>query len=471
LPPEPNKDEKREFTVDDLKHLIAEMVDSKIMGQDFVKLSDLKDEINEAVKPMVKTDELQTALSAEFDKLAQLPGKGGADDLSPNDSAWKGLDPTGGYDLFTDFLKDVYLATQHGAEPSRNFEKWFSSARAYNDVIKEGLSVGAGKDADGDTKAAGTPTLEIGDPEQGGFLTPPEYSRTMLERGFTNSNFLQRCTKIPMAINEIHMPYIQDFTHTTYLHGAMQAYWKDELAAKTATKPKFGEITMRLNKLVMLIYSSDELIEDSIVSMEPLLGVKAGDTIGWKMDRAIIRGTGAGQPRGIIGAACTVNQAKEAGQIAATIVIENILKMWSRMPSASLAKSIFICNNDCFPQLGLMTIPVGTGGAPAYLPATGVSGAPYGTLMGRPLIFSEHCSALGTVGDIILADFSEYLVGQKRGAGAGIQYASSIHFKFDVDQTAFRFVMRADGQPWWPSVFTPKAGSTQGPFVTLATRA
>ena len=32
------------------------------------------------------------------------------------------------------------------------------------------------------------------------------------------------------------------------------------------------------------------------------------------------------------------------------------------------------------------------------------------TLIGRPLIFSEHLAALGTVGDILLADFSYYLI-------------------------------------------------------------
>jgi HK97 family phage major capsid protein len=275
-----------------------------------------------------------------------------------------------------------------------------------------------------------------------------------------------------MAINQIGIPYQQGFTHTSYLHGAMMAYWLDEKEQKTATKPKFGKITLRLNKLVVLVYSSDELLEDSIVSMQPLLREKAADTIGWKIDEAILRGTGAGQPLGIIvaGNPSKIAQTAEAGQAAGTIVYENIIKMWSRAYATSLRNMIWVANSNTFPQLATMSLAVGTGGSPAYLPANGAAGAPYGTLMGKPIIFSEHCSTVGTEGDICLIDFSQYLVGQKRGAGAGIKFASSIHLKFDYDQTAFRFVMRLDGQPWWPSVFTPKRGSTQSPFITLATR-
>lgn len=40
------------------------------------------------------------------------------------------------------------------------------------------------------------------------------------------------------------------------------------------------------------------------------------------------------------------------------------------------------------------------------------------------------------------------------------------------DQTAFRFVFRVDGQPWWPAALTPRYSSdTLSPFVTIAARA
>ena len=75
------------------------------------------------------------------------------------------------------------------------------------------------------------------------------------------------------------------------------------------------------------------------------------------------------------------------------------------------------------------------------------------------------------MGDIVLADWSQYLIGGK--PGAGIKFASSMHFYFNYDEMAYRFVLRYDGQPWWQTTLRPKhggAGATMSPFVALATR-
>ena len=54
---------------------------------------------------------------------------------------------------------------------------------------------------------------------------------------------------------------------------------------------------------------------------------------------------------------------------------------------------------------------------------------------------------------------------------SSIESAVSIHVKFVYDETAFRFVMRVDGQPIWNSDITPyKGAATVGPFIALETR-
>jgi HK97 family phage major capsid protein len=74
---------------------------------------------------------------------------------------------------------------------------------------------------------------------------------------------------------------------------------------------------------------------------------------------------------------------------------------------------------------------------------------------------------LGTVGDIILADFSQYAIVRK----GGLNSASSIHVKFLTDEMTFKFSMRVNGKPMWKNVLTPAKGSnTLSPFVTLQTR-
>jgi HK97 family phage major capsid protein len=98
-----------------------------------------------------------------------------------------------------------------------------------------------------------------------------------------------------------------------------------------------------------------------------------------------------------------------------------------------------------------------------------VSYGPEGILRikGRPVYVTEFNSAIGNVGDIVLADMSEYLFFEK----GGVQSASSIHVHFTVDETVFRFVYRCDGMPTMTAPLTPLFGTVnQSPFITLAAR-
>jgi HK97 family phage major capsid protein len=95
----------------------------------------------------------------------------------------------------------------------------------------------------------------------------------------------------------------------------------------------------------------------------------------------------------------------------------------------------------------------------------GLTTTPPATLLGRPIYFTEKCKALGTAGDIILADLSYYLIGDRQK----LTMATSQHVRFTTDETAWRFVERVDGQPWVDAKFQPANGSTLSPFVTLYT--
>jgi HK97 family phage major capsid protein len=93
-------------------------------------------------------------------------------------------------------------------------------------------------------------------------------------------------------------------------------------------------------------------------------------------------------------------------------------------------------------------------------------GAPTNSAKGRPVITVEQSPALGTPGDIVLADLSQYCIVAKPPANA-----VSAHVLFLADQTVFRFVLRVDGKPKWTTPVTPfNATSTRSPFVVTAQR-
>jgi len=305
-------------------------------------------------------------------------------------------------------------------------------------------------------------------PSEGGFLVQPEFAAELIKRLYENGQVASRCRSLPISSNRIILKAVDETSRADgSRHGGVRAYWKDEAVAGTASKPKFREMTLSLKKLIGICYATEELVEDA-VALEGLVRDDFAEEFAFKIDDGIINGTGAGQPFGILNSACLVSQAAETSQAADTVKAANVIKMRSRAWSRGRGNSVWWINQNIEPQLHQMTLAVGTGGVPVYLPASGLSGSPYDTLYGRPVIPIEQCPTLGDVGDIIFADMSQYLLATK--SGGKLKSSSSVHLKFLEDETIFKFTYRVDGQPTWNSALTPYKGSTLSPFVALAAR-
>lgn len=304
-------------------------------------------------------------------------------------------------------------------------------------------------------------------PSDGGFFVQKDFSTQLIERVYETGQIASRVQRIPLSGNSNGVK-LNGVDETSRVNGSrwggIRSYWGAEADEKTASKPKFRQIELTLHKLFALVYATDELLQDAS-ALEALTRRIVAQEIAFRLDDAILNGDGVGKPLGILNSAGTVSVAKEAGQGAATLQTENIVNMYSR--ALNRRNAVWLHNQDIEPQLYQFGIQVGVGGSAIYMPPGGLSASPYSTLLGRPMIEVEQAATLGTVGDIVLADLSEYLLIDKP-----MQSAMSIHVEFTSDQTVFRFVYRVDGQPAWNSPLTPANGSaTRSPFVSLATRA
>ena len=305
-------------------------------------------------------------------------------------------------------------------------------------------------------------------PSDGGFLVQTDFSNELLNEVFQTGVLASRCRRIQISgnANSMKMNGVDETSRASTRSGGIVAYWKAEADEKTKSKPKFRQIELSLKKLIGLCYATDELLADAS-ALEGFIRQAFVAEFGFKLDDAIINGTGAGQPLGILNAGCLVSVAKETGQLADTIVWENVVKMYARLFATSRPNAVWLINQAAEPQLMQMSMAVGTGGVPVYLPAGGASASPYATLFGRPIIPIEQCAALGDAGDILFADLGGYILAEK----GGIQSDMSIHVQFVYDESVFRFVMRVDGQPVRASALTPYKGSdTLSHFVALAAR-
>lgn len=306
--------------------------------------------------------------------------------------------------------------------------------------------------------------LNESNPSDGGFLVQQDFVSELLKRTYETGILASKVKKIPISTsaNGLKINAVdEDSRANGSRFGGVQTYWEGEADKLAGSKPKFRVLELSLKKLTGLCYATDELLQDT-AALESVIRQAFAEEFGFKIDDAILTGTGAGEPLGILNSSSLVTVAKESNQ-AEKITVENLIKMWNRVWSRSRNNAVWFINQEIEPYL--YTLKIGT--TPVYVPAGGLSEKPYGTLFGRPVIPLEQCSALGEVGDIILADLNQYLLIDK----GGINAQSSIHVRFLYDENVFRFIYRVDGQPIWNKPLTPYKGTaTQSPFVALAKR-
>lgn len=303
-------------------------------------------------------------------------------------------------------------------------------------------------------------------PADGGFLIPEYLRADMLRISLEKAVVRSRARVIPMETLTVPFPMIDSTSNASNVYGGVAAYWTEEAGQLTDSSPTFGRVKLEAKKLTAYSEVPNELFADSIISLQMLISEIFPEALAWFEDVAFINGTGVGEPLGFLNSPAMVSVTKESGQAADTIVWENLVKMYARMLPSSLANAVWIANNDTFPELATMSLSVGTGGNAIWL-TDGQAGPPM-RILGLPVLFTEKMPTLGDAGDIVLADMSHYLIGDRQA----IQADTSPHYRFQTDMTSMRFISRLDGRPWLQSAITPKTGSnTLSPFVRIAARA
>lgn len=304
-----------------------------------------------------------------------------------------------------------------------------------------------------------------GEPAGGGFLVPEAFRAELLKLSLERAVVRPRARIVPMETSRVLYPTVDSTSNVSNVYGGIQGYWTPESGPMTDVGATFGRIALEAWKLTAFANVPNELISDSPMAFEAFIRSTFPEALAYFEDDAFINGKAAGMPLGFLNADARISVAAEAGQQTATIVWENIVKMYARMLPQSLGSAIWVVSPDTFPELATMALSVGTGGGPVWL-NNGVSGPP-ATILGRPVVISEKVSQLGTSGDINFVDFSYYLVGDRQA----LTVESSPHYRFQNGETSYKFVSRVDGRPWLESAMTPRnAGATLSPFVSLATR-
>jgi len=317
----------------------------------------------------------------------------------------------------------------------------------------------------GAVREPATKDLSEGVGSQGGFLVPHEYSTQLLQVAAAESQIVSRVTSVPVTVESGDYPALDQFTAptagsgNTAFAGGIVATGKAEGATLAETQATFKSLTWRLNKFGGFTEVSNELIADSPVSIEALLTALFRVAIAAKKEYAILRGSGVGEPLGILNAAAA---------IAVTPVTNNefdwvdVLAMRSRFKNV-MGAPVWVIHPSIWPDIGTFEVSAGSGGV--YAATSNMQGGMASGLLGFPILESEHLPQANSTA-VILADLKSYALFER----GQLSIAFSEHAAFTSDKGTWRFTERLDGKPWIVNAITladPTGSYTVSPFVYL----
>ncbi|PSJ64499.1 phage major capsid protein [Kumtagia ephedrae] len=291
----------------------------------------------------------------------------------------------------------------------------------------------------------------------GGFMVPTQFRSTILRVQPQDALVRPRAQVIPAGSPpdaSITMPALdQSGANPANMFGGMTFSWIEEGGDKPETDADLRGVTLTPHEIAGFVTVTDKLLRNWAASstfIEGLMreGVNAAE------DYAFLRGNGVTQPLGALNAGATkyINRAV-ANQVSYVDLVKMVavLLMRGGTPVWSMSQSVL-------PQIAQMVDPEGH-----YIWQANAREGFAGNLLGYPVRWNNRAPALGTKGDVLLADWKYYLI--KDGSGPFV--AASEHVKFTSNKTVIKIFWNVDGAPWMHAPIKEENGYEVSPFVGL----
>jgi HK97 family phage major capsid protein len=317
-------------------------------------------------------------------------------------------------------------------------------------------------------------------PSEGGFLVP-ELLRSQVLSYMTSAIVRPQAMVLPMASLRIGIPNLDNPSQQSGAQalGGMTFAWTEQAATIAATAPTFGRTALEARKAAGYLQNvPNELCEDAAGPLGDFLARTVSAGYQWFEDDSFLNGTGTGQPQGLINAPCAVGVGRAASD---AVGLTDIVAMFKALhPAAKQAAMtpgvlgvMWLMSATVMDQILELYLTVDPGGtAPTAQTPVALSdwfsagnGRDVGaSMLGIPAVVTDHQPALGTTGDLILADIRQYVIGDRLEL---LIERSQNGPGFGSDTSEFRIKSRLDGRYWIQSATTTEAGQTVSPVVVL----
>ncbi|MCL5072629.1 MAG: phage major capsid protein [Actinobacteria bacterium] len=305
--------------------------------------------------------------------------------------------------------------------------------------------------------------LSVGTPSAGGYLVPTLYITDIKIVNPQTTIVRPRATVIPagdMPDQSISMVTLdQTATDGSGLFGGVQFEWIGEGEEKPEQNTALKEVGLSPYEIAGHIVVSDKLLRNA-PAIEALVSKLFRNSINQVEDYNFLRGSGTAKPTGIIGHGATIDVNRStAGKIKYADIVNIFSKiLWG-------GSFIWVGSPTILPELMTMKdFEAADSDAPNLVWQPDARNGNPGTLLGLPVFMNANQPVLGSRGDLILADFSYYLIKD----GYGIAIDASPHVYFKTNKTVIKAFWNVDGKPWLTAPITLPDGVCQvSPFVEL----
>lgn len=292
--------------------------------------------------------------------------------------------------------------------------------------------------------------------EQGGFMVPEEFIPELLKVNPQEAIFRPRCRVIPNGSapdTTVSMPAL-DQSSAQNMYGGVTIYPTAEGGDMKETDAKLKELELTPHEQGAYIKVTNKLLRNWQAAGAVLTALLRDAMIAYE-DTKYYNGNGVAVPLGVINSPAAISISRNT---ASQVVAADIRSMYARLKFGG--SPIWITSQTTLPYLMALADSLGN-----LLWNTNLVGKQPGTLMGIPVMLNDRSVALGTKGDLVLADLSYYLIKD----GLGITIGTSEHVYYTSNKTVFRALFSIDGKPWLTAPI-PLEGSTSNtisPFIVL----
>ena len=297
--------------------------------------------------------------------------------------------------------------------------------------------------------------MTIGTDSSGGVLVPEQFAEEIFAHAIEESVVMSKAFIQPMKTDKVNMPRLRDADRSSNMFGGVSFNWLTETADRSTNEasPAVAELELEANNGVATAYVSNNLIADAY-DFAAFFRYAFGKTVGFYVDAAAFNGTGNGQPLGVIPSGAAIAVSRSSANKVDMVDLKNLAKRFS--PSGWRRGDLFI-NQEVIPQFFELQSEAANSVSVVNLMTR--------KFFGIDVVPTEYIPALGTKGDVVLADFSQYVIGKR---SLVISASGHVPDYFQANKTLWKIEVRIDGQPAVDAAYTPyKGSSTVSPFIVL----